>query len=368
MNEEELAEQGFPPPSYLIEGLLQPGLSILGGASKIGKSWLVLRLGMRVSQGLPVWGRPTRRCEVLYLCLEDTYSRIQRRMYRLNEEPEPNLHFAVASELLHGGLEDQIEAFLQEHPDTGLVIIDTLQKVRPPRADNGNQYANDYEDVGSLKRLADRHGIAVLLIHHLRKTKDRSDPFNELSGSTGLMGALDTCFLLKKDYRESDTATLLVTGRDVEDQELTLRFADCVWELVERTEEEKALPNQFPPFLFSLARFMRGQTKWEGTATELLETLGETEVKARGVVRCFCRFYSDFLEPRGISFHTRRTGQSRLIYLQYDSAADRHDEDDECDVDDEHDEADSGDEAEGNSSNDDFVVSDDEAETPSCSS
>ena len=100
---EELASQPLPPPSFIVDGLIPYGLRVLAGPSKCGKSWLMLWLCMHVSQGLPIWERKTQQCDVLYLCLEDTYARIQRRMYRLNEESVPELRLGVISEKLHRG-------------------------------------------------------------------------------------------------------------------------------------------------------------------------------------------------------------------------------------------------------------------------
>ena len=333
MNAEELSELPFPPPAFIVKDLIPHGLSVLAGASKTGKSWLVLWLAMRVSQGIPVWERPTRQCEVLYLCLEDTFPRIQRRMYRLNEEPVPELRFAVMCDKLHGGLEEQTTEQLRSHPLTGLIIIDTLQKIRDPHdAESGNMYACDYDAMVSLKRIADEHDIGILLVHHIRKTKDSEDPFNEILGSNGVMGGLDTVLLLKREYRGAEGGTLRVTGRDVEDQTIPLAFHDCIWELAEPEDDtgEAALPpDLYPPFLYALAEFMQSWKQWEGTATELLEAVAETEIKPKGVVRCLSRFYYEFLEPRGIRFHAHRTGQSRLIYLACDDANDVNDDNDD---------------------------------------
>ena len=107
MTAEELAAQSFPPPSFIVEDLIPMGMNVLGGAGKIGKSWMMLWLAMRVAQGLPVWDRPTMQCGVLYLCLEDTFPRIQRRMAAINETPVPHLRFAVQSGKLHDGLAEQ---------------------------------------------------------------------------------------------------------------------------------------------------------------------------------------------------------------------------------------------------------------------
>ena len=134
------------------------------GAPKIGKSWLALTLCLCVAKGEPLWSFAAQQCSVLYLCLEDSYQRIRCRLLDLTEDAPDTLHFSIIAEQLHGGLEQQIERFLLEHPDTGLVVIDTLQRVRGS-GDSGNPYANDYRDIGALKALADKHRIAILLVH-----------------------------------------------------------------------------------------------------------------------------------------------------------------------------------------------------------
>lgn len=165
--------------------------------------------------------------------LEDTHRRIKDRLYNLTDDAPRNLHFAVMCGLIGSGLEEIID-FLNEHKDTKLVIIDTLQKVRDSKGSAGKagMYGNDYDDISSIKRIADEYNIAIILVHHLRKLKDSDDPFNEVSGSTGIIGAADTSFILKRK-RTKDTASLLVSGRDVEYQELTLQFNELIWELVE---------------------------------------------------------------------------------------------------------------------------------------
>ena len=212
----------YEPLTFLVEDLLPQGLHLLAGAPKIGKSWLALWLCLRVAQGEPLWNFPTHSCEVLYLCLEDSFQRIQSRLFDLTEDAPPTLHFAVMAEQLHSGLVEQIEQFLKEHPATGLIVIDTLQRIRT-MSNDANPYANDYRDIGVLKALADRHRIAVLLIHHLRKLGD-DDPMNMISGTTGLSGATDSNFVLRRSKRRENTATLYCTGRDIPYRELSLEL------------------------------------------------------------------------------------------------------------------------------------------------
>lgn len=161
---------------FIVDGLISQGVNVISGASKIGKSWLMLWLGLQVAQGNSIWGLPTLQCDVLYLSLEDTQRRIKDRLYNLTDSAPDNLYFAVTSGLIGGGLEEQITDFLTEHPATKLVIIDTLQKVRDSKGSAGKagMYGNDYDDISSIKRIADGFNIAILLVHHLRKLQDNT--------------------------------------------------------------------------------------------------------------------------------------------------------------------------------------------------
>lgn len=165
---------------------------------------------------------------MLYLCLEDTFCRIQDRLFRLTDEASGRLHFAVASCKLSDGLIVQLEDYLKDYPDSRLIVIDTLQKVRTASKDNA--YASDYGDISLIKDFADRHSLAVIVVHHIRKQND-SDVFNKVSGTTGLTGSADATFVLEKEKRASDTAKLYVTGRDTPYQEYTLRSVIAVGSL-----------------------------------------------------------------------------------------------------------------------------------------
>ncbi|MFR6375682.1 MAG: AAA family ATPase [Oscillospiraceae bacterium] len=233
INAEDLQNRTYEPTHFLVDELIPEGLHILAGAPKIGKSWLALWLCLCVAQGQPLWNFTTVQGEVLYLSLEDSFQRIQTRLFDLTEDALPTLHFAIMADTLKHGLEQQIEQFLTEHPTTKLVVIDTLQRVRAAGGD-GNLYANDYQDIGLLKQLADKWHIAILLIHHLRKLHD-DDPMNMISGSTGLSGAADSAFVLQKHSRLANVASLHCTGRDIPDRTLKLEFGeeDHIWKLLE---------------------------------------------------------------------------------------------------------------------------------------
>ena len=119
------------PINFVVDTLISQGLHILAGSPKVGKSWLALWLAVTVAKGEPVWNMTTKQGTTLYLCLEDSILRIQNRLFEITEDAPDSVHFCTECALIGQGLEEQVEIFLTAHPDTVLVIIDTLQMVRP---------------------------------------------------------------------------------------------------------------------------------------------------------------------------------------------------------------------------------------------
>ena len=105
----------------------------------------------------------------------------------MNAEPIENLHFALAADKIGAGLEEQIEAFKKEHDDLKIVVVDVMQMVR---SNVESSYGSDYAELIALKQVAYRLGICILMIHHMRKAK-YANPFNMMTGSTGIGGAPD---------------------------------------------------------------------------------------------------------------------------------------------------------------------------------
>lgn len=127
---ETLMSKPLQPLNFVVDTLLSQGLHILAGSPKVGKSWLALWLAVMVAKGEPVWGMPVKGGTTLYLCLEDSQLRIQNRLFDVTEDAPANVHFCTESRILGDGLTEQLEQFLAEHPDTSLIIIDTLQMIR----------------------------------------------------------------------------------------------------------------------------------------------------------------------------------------------------------------------------------------------
>ena len=325
MTAEQLQSAPYSPVPFLVDELLPEGLHIFAGAPKIGKSWLALWLCLCVSRGQPFWNFAVTQGEVLYLSLEDSYRRIQSRLFDLTEDAPPTLHFAILADTLKHGLEQQIEQFLTEHPATKLVVIDTLQRVRSTGGDS-NLYANDYQDVGLLKQLADRHHIAILLIHHLRKLHD-DDPMNMISGSTGLSGAADSTFVLQKSSRLANIASLHCTGRDIPDRTLKLEFGeeDHVWKLLEDSKTcSSAYKFSTLQLVHLFSALLSADPTYTGTPSALsakIDPDGRLGITPKKVTRLALESV-ETLRENGILVKTYRSNGKRLISLRSAESAD----------------------------------------------
>ena len=313
INADTLLYTTIEEPDYIVEDIIPTGLHLFCGASKVGKSWLMLDLSIKVSKGEPIWNLKTKKCDVLYLCLEDTKQRLQQRLFTLTDEISSNLHLVKFSNTISDGLIIQLQDAIKRYPNIKLIIIDTLQKIR--KQSNDINYSNDYGDISILKDFADKNKLAIILVHHLRKQND-NDVFNRISGTTGIMGSSDTIFILEKKSREDSTATLYVTGRDIEYQTFTLRFEKCRWILLERSSQKDLEKKNVPNIIYDVINFMQDKTEWIGSATELLKILQVKDTTPQLLTKQLNEFRLITLRDYNIEFETSRNSQTRLIVLK----------------------------------------------------
>src|SRR5450759_2149020 len=205
----------------VVPGLLLAGLSLVVSAPKIGKSWLVLGLGIAVATGGRALGAlPVQAGDVLILALEDTQRRLQARLATILDDVQQapsRLYMATTWMRLDDGGLDELRAWLVEHPAARLVVVDTLAIVRSQKAlrrDSG-LYEEDYAALRGLKALADAFGVAIVVVHHTRKMA-AIDPLDLVNGTHGLSGAADAVLVLQRERVKTD-AKLHVMGRDVEE-------------------------------------------------------------------------------------------------------------------------------------------------------
>lgn len=272
------------PPHIVVEDMLYQGLTILAGAPKVGKSWLCLDLCISVCTEKPILGLKTNKCDCLYLALEDSFYRLKSRIKKILKAEDivpEGFRLNIIAHSLNEGLFEQLENELKEYPNTKLIIIDTLQKIRgaPNKADS--MYGYYYKEMTKIKSFADEHKICIVVIHHLKKGNE-DDTFDKINGSTGLRGAADTAIILSK-IKDKKEVVFSIEGRDVESTEKLLLFnkETLKWEVVcsdlkileTRTDIEKYEHN---PIVITIRRLLKeNPTGIKITASDLLKKIFE---------------------------------------------------------------------------------------------
>ena len=274
----DLMTQHFVPTEFLVNGILPLGLTLLASPPKFGKSWFSLLLCLAVAKGTPFLGLGTTKSDVLYLDLEDGDADLQERIKKLNmgEEAPAGLLYSTEAPTLADGLLDTLNQTLSSNPSIKLIVIDTLGVVLGAQNSDSNQFAQEYALYGSLKKVANAPSIALLVIHHLRKTGDDNNPFNRIYGGVATQAALDTMMVLEKDTHASDSAHLHVSGRRCPQQDFVLSFdADtCIWSMVGNSAEadEKFHRNQYErseAVVTIKEAVASGNGSWSGSMSDL---------------------------------------------------------------------------------------------------
>lgn len=322
----ELDKMDIPPIEWLINEILPIGLSMIGAPSKYYKSYMALGMCMAICNGEKFLDFDTNKHACLYLDLESTKRRPKNRLDQISmfKNKPDNLYIITGDDdpgRIGDGFEQQIEYQLEQHPDIKLVVVDVFQMIRQPAKRNQSGYDRDYDDFKILKQIADKHGIGILLIHHTRKMKDPSDVFNELSGSVGVMGALDCAWVITKDDRFSDEGTLHITGRDMESRKLKMKFSKKTffWTCLGTEEDVEAqrLSAEYEqsPIVETIKKLVnQGNGHWEGSASDIKEASKYLSWEIYEDVRkigSLINRYEPLLHFDGIDFQIKRDKKSR---------------------------------------------------------
>lgn len=220
-----LDQQVFPPLRFAVPNIIPEGFSLLVGPPKVGKSWFVLAAAIAIAHGGRVLGNiPVEPRPVLYLALEDGHRRLQDRCRTLLEGDPIPAAMDYLTVVEPGHVLATIRAWLDRHSGSEpFVVLDTLGKVMPAALMGESAYQRDYRIGGALKRAADEHvGASVLVNHHDRKAA-ADDFVDAVSGTHGLAGSADTIVVLCR-ARNENTGLIKVTGRDVPEGEYALTF------------------------------------------------------------------------------------------------------------------------------------------------
>lgn len=223
-----LKKMTFAPIRYIVPGYIAEGCTLLAGRPKLGKSWMVMEMALAVARGgTCLGGIQCEQGDVLMLALEDNqrrlHSRIKKLMPALVQSGWPEtFHYATEWPRANDGGLGYINEWLDAHPHARMIIVDVLAQFRPIRSGKDQLYDGDYRAIKDLQEIASKRNVAIIIVHHTRKSQSESgDPFETVSGSLGLSGAADTTLVLD---RNSNGCTLYGRGRDIEEIESAVTF------------------------------------------------------------------------------------------------------------------------------------------------
>ena len=328
----DLLSKEFPPLVEPVEGLIVEGETLLVGKPKIGKSILVMQMCACVATGKPFLGRKTQQGTVLYMALEDGDRRLQNRLQQIDKDCNDNLRFHKAPITMDEGLFPALEDWISKHPNAVMVVIDTAKKVRGTKSGRANLYDIDVDEMSRLKAFADRHHIAVVLIHHfnkMRQTRKDDDPFERISGSNGLMGTADTTILMLRD-RDSNNAVLTYQGRDVFGDDINISFDpdSLSWQLVDKAAIQKKRYSDAPVVKAVKAYVTATPALINGSGDKLWKVQTDAfrewandhghylGINAGDVTRTLRDYQSDLYRHDGIIVHMdKRVGNARGFHI-----------------------------------------------------
>lgn len=327
-----LMAKDLPEPRVIVGvgdplPLLVEGTCILSAKPKLGKSWLALSMCLAVAKGEDFLGYKTQKCAALYLDLETSEQLQQKRLKKaLKGAPVPdNFFLDTETNSMDNGFVDQIEAYLAECPEIGLVVVDVFQIIRSaPKSFKESEYDKAYRDITPLNELAQRHHISIILVCHDRKTVDPDDPFSNILGSTGLQGAATQMMVMFKPHKD-DPIHISIKGKTIDGlPELNVKLEEAQWSIVEggSRAEREASANASEYFnsdiRAAVVAIVNAEQEWRGRCSALIDNATEYNIgiteEPKYIGGFFKKHQGRFLKEDGIKITIIDNGTGAKIY------------------------------------------------------
>jgi hypothetical protein len=329
---EGLLQKDLPEPRVFIGvddelPILVEGTCILSAKPKLGKSWLALGMCLAVANGEDFMGYKTRKCSTLYLDLETSEQLQQKRLKKMLKGAKPPSKFYLETETdtIENGFVDQIENYLQQDPDIGVVVIDVFQIIRSTaKSAKETEYEHAYRDITPLNELAQKHHISIILVCHDRKAVDPDDPFSNILGSTGLQGAATQMMVMFR-RRKDEPIHISIKGKTIDGlPELNVKLENAEWSIVEGgNEAEREAAARWNEFTNSDIRqavkaIAENSILWKGRCSTLIQDgvkMGVPIVEdAKAVGGFLNKFMGLFLKVDGIVIEKIENGTGGKMY------------------------------------------------------
>jgi hypothetical protein len=248
VNMKQIENEVYPDDEWLVYGLIPRGLTLFSGECKIGKSFLMLQLSIAVaSDGLFLGNYNVNPGKVLYITWEDGVQRIQGRTRKAGEGFPANMFINIKPDI-NGKDISWLYSWLDEHPDTRLVVLDTLAYLRLKNTSNADAYIKDVTFMRPFHKITDERKFSIIGVTHTNQNTKVIDSYHHIQGSNGQPGTADNIISLVRSSRGGDKGKLTVGGRDMSELVLKLHFDEdtCVWS---STNKDISVANKILAFL-----------------------------------------------------------------------------------------------------------------------
>ncbi len=310
----ELMEKTFKRhDTYILESLLKPGLYILAGPSKAGKSMIATSLADAVTTGKDYLGRKTDKGSVIYFDNDNYAPQTKDRLQALNLSPNDNLiyNFEDAQSF------SAIEYYIQDNIYSGLsdlkmVVIDCYANLYD--LNDIDNYKNNYEFLKSLSDFAMKHNFCMVLVHHTKKKTSKGQ--DALLGSRALTAATSGSITLEVESDFSKTGILAFNLRHIKDKIPIIKDDQGInWHLNEDEElVEDGIDENILSIIHTLAKHPLKEIT--GTVQELSAIFKYTQ-NPKGLYH-FLKRNNDTLLENSVMYKRGRTGQERTITIYID--------------------------------------------------
>ncbi len=278
----ELNTQEHRKPDYIVDGILYPGLTILAGPPKYGKSYLSLDLACSIATGTEFLGKLTKQGEVLYLDLEGTEWRTTERLAQLGYTRCPDmLDHTYTADTVDQHLIRQLSDHVEAKSGTKLLIIDTMARIKGKVRRGEDGYSSEYRFLFPLHELALQKSVAIVCVTHTRKGNGLlvDDPMELIIGSQAQYGTADNGWVLT-GKRDESTKVLHCAGRDYESVDLGIDFKNGKWvplgNAEEMAEKRAAAEYDHHPAVRTIIHLVETSGgAWHGTMQDLFNEIAE---------------------------------------------------------------------------------------------
>ena len=293
----------------IIYNLLVEGVALLAAEPKGGKTFMCLELAYKITQGLKYLCFDTKKANVLYIALEDSKKRIDKRYEKLGYQPDNNIEFAFIKDLNYFSLEDEILRAREEYGDNlKVVFVDTFTKIREQSEFN---YASEYSEIACIHDIGVKYHLAIVLVMHIRQDIDYAHPFKNIYGSNGLLAGAYSMIVMLDDIGCNNKKTLHITGKDIEDQSYNIEKTENLNFII--SEEQNVISNDED--IVKIANYIAHIKKYEGTTGDLAYKL-KSKIMGPALAKKIKKHKYE-LQNANVEVEFERSSTMRKVILTY---------------------------------------------------